>query len=245
MRGSKDSSQASKCDLLPSSCQGPQGEGGGAAEVNSSIKGPSENLGEQRFAWLLGQRGIPFWHEKNLEECIEVKETKPDFCAKPDDFPTFLAEIKEMQKPGFLRRIVAMAVDPELNLKRLRRPIKGAATQLKPYEPLGIPMLVILDNARRVGIAIKSIDLIQLVGDVLTPDCNQHITAIGENLPKEGHQYVEPAERERPMRLLVLHNPHATVHLPLQIFSDAEDEHVGMEEGRWINLQTKRPAFGG
>lgn len=203
------------------------------------------NLGEQRFAWLLGQRDIPFCHETNLEECIEVRETKPDFCARPHDFPPFLTEIKEMQKPGFLRRIIyPLAIDIEQNLKRLRRPIKGAAAQLKPYESLCIPMLVILDNARRVGLAIKSIDLIQLVGDVLTPDYNLHITAICVNLPKEGHQGDEPAERERPMRLLVLHNPYATVHLPLQIFSDAEDEHVGRKDDRWINLRTKHPVFG-
>ncbi len=214
--------------------------------MNSSIKGPSENLGEQRFAWLLGQRGIPFWHEKNLEECIEVKETKPDFCAKPDDFPTFLAEIKEMQKPGFLERITyVIAVDPELNLKRLRRPIRGASEQLKPYEPLGIPMVVILDNARRVGIAMMSIDLIQLVGDVLTPDCNQHISAIGVNLPKEGYQYDEQVDRERPMRLRILHNPNASVPLPLAIFNDPEDEHIGVENGRWMDLRTKHPVFGG
>ena len=68
--------------------------------MNSSIKGPSENLGEQRFAWLLNQRKIPFWHEKNLEERIEVKGKKPDFYAEPRDFSPFFAEIKELQEVG-------------------------------------------------------------------------------------------------------------------------------------------------
>ncbi len=241
--------------------------------MNSSIKGSSENLGEQRFARLLRQRGIPFCDETNLERCIEVKRKRPDFYAEPRDFPPFFAEIKELQEVGPLRRVMVgvWAPDPYQNLKRLREPAESAAKQLKPYEKLRIPMLVVFDNARQVGVSLGSIDLIQLLGmseyrvlmnvatgeqvgsatlhsgskQVLTPDRRRYISAIAVNLPKHGHQYVEPVEQERHMRLRVLHNPYASVPLPLAIFNDPEDEHIGVQDGRWVDLRTRLPIFGG
>ena len=230
------------------------------------------NLGEQRFAWLLRQRGIPFRDEATLGDRIEVKERRPDFYAEPRDFPPFLAEIKELQKPGPLRRVMTRAwfPDPDQNLKRLRGPVELAAEQLKPYQTLGIPMVVVLDNARRVGVSLDSIDLLQLLGmseyrvlvnvttggkvgpvrlhsgskQVLTHERRQYVSAVSVNLPKEGHQYVDPVDQERPMRLRIFHNPYASVRLPLEIFSDLEDEHIGVEQGRWIDMRTKRPVFG-
>lgn len=236
--------------------------------MNSSI-----NLGEGRFAWLLRQRGIPFWDEANLEQRIEVKAKRPDFYAEPRDSSPFFAEVKELQKLGPLRRVTprAWSPDPYQNLKRLRMPVEIASKQLKPYEKLGIAMLVVFDNARKVGVSLGSIDLLQLLGmseirvlvnvttgeqvgpqklhsgskQVLTPDRRRYISAIAVNLPKQGHQYVEPTERERPMRLRILHNPYASVPLPLGIFNDPEDEHIGVENGRWMDLRTKHPVFGG
>ncbi len=231
------------------------------------------NLGEERFAWLLRQRGIPFWDEANLEQRIEVKTKRPDFYAEPRDSSPFFAEIKELQKVGPLRRVTARAwfPDPYQNLNRLRKPVEIASKQLKPYEKLSIAMLVVFDNARRVGVTLDSIDLLQLLGmseyrvrvnvttgekvgpaklhsgskQVLTPDRRRYVSAIAVNLPKHGHQYVEPTERERPMRLRILHNPYASVPFPLGIFNDPEDEHIGVENGRWMDLRTKHPVFGG
>lgn len=233
----------------------------------------STNLGEARFAWLLRQRNIPFWEEANLEQRVEVKTKRPDFYAEPRESSPFFAEVKELREPGPLARVMARTwfSGPYQNLKRLRNPVEIASKQLKPYKKLGIAMLVIFDNARKVGVLLGSIDLIQLFGmseirvlinvttgeqveppklhsgskQILTPDRRRYISAIAVNLPKQGHQYVEPTERERPMRLRIVHNPYASVSLPLDIFNDPEDEHIGVENDRWVNLRTKRPVFGG
>ncbi|MEE8076841.1 MAG: hypothetical protein V3T60_14595 [Candidatus Binatia bacterium] len=230
------------------------------------------NLGEQRFAWLLTQRHIPFCTETNLEDCIQVRCRRPDFCAQPAEFPPILAEVKEFKKPGPLRKITARVwfAGPELFLRRLRGPVEAAAEQLEPYRADGIPMIVVLDNARRVGIPLGAIDLVQLLGapeyvvpinvetgarpdpghlhfgsgQVLTPNRRQYVSAVAVNLPKGGHQYVEPVEQERPMRLRILHNPYASVPLPSDVFSDPEDEHIGVRDGRWQNLRTGEPAWG-
>ncbi len=253
---------------LGTSCEGPQGGSGGAGGMNTGI-----NLGEMRFTWLLRQRSIPFCDEANLEQRIEVKGKRPDFYAEPRESSPFFAEIKELQKQGPLRRVMAAAwaPDPYQNLNRLREPVEIASKQLKPYEKLRIAMLVVFDNARQVGVSLGSIDLLQLLGmseyrvlinattgekvgpaklhsgskQVLTPDRRRYISAIAVNLPKQGHQYMEPTETERPMRLRILHNPYASVSLPLGIFNDPEDEHIGVENGRWMDLRTKHPVFGG
>ena len=68
------------------------------------------NLGEQRFAWLLTQRGIPFCRETNLEDCIQVREKRPDFCAQFPGFPPILAEVKE--KPQWNRGLAPPGFDP-------------------------------------------------------------------------------------------------------------------------------------
>jgi hypothetical protein len=134
-----------------------------------------------------------------------------------------------------------------------------------------IPMLVVLDNCRRVGIALGKMELVNLLGiqeicwlfdlrtgervsgrymkgsktpfHVLTPQTNQHVSAIAVNLPKEGYQYGEPPGEERLMRLRVLHNPYATVPLEWEIFNDPEDGHFGLLEGEWVNIPTGRPLF--
>lgn len=231
------------------------------------------NLGEQRFEWVLTQRGIPFCRETNLEDCIQVRKKKrPDFWAQFPGFPPILAEVKEFKEPGPLRKIMARVwfPDPELFLRRLRGPVQAAAEQLEPYRAEGIPMIVVLDNARRVGIPLNAIDLVQLLGvmgyvvpintetggragpgrlhfgsgQVLTPNRRQYVSAIAVNLPKEGHQYIEQVDLERPMRLRILHNPYASVPLPLDVFNDPEDEHIGVRDGRWQNLRTGEPAWG-
>ena len=230
------------------------------------------NLGEQRFAWLLRQRGIPFCTEENLEDCIQVRRKRPDFCAQPAGFPLLLAEVKELKEPGPLRTFTARVWfgDPEMFLRRLRGPVEAAAKQLKPYEADGFPMIVVLDNARRVGIPLGVIDLIHLLGmpefrvpvdtrtgapvggahlhsgsgQVFSPDRRNYVSAVAVNLPKEGHQYDEPADRERPMRPRILHNPFATVRLPRDVFNDPEDEHIAMRDGRWVNLRTGENALG-
>ncbi len=223
------------------------------------------DLGKERFAWLLRQRGIPFWDEDSLESRITIREEKrPDFYAEPEEQRPILVEVEGLHAI----RSRFLAVDPVQNLKRLCGPVKLAAKQLKPYRVLRIPMIVVVDNARRVGVSLATMDLIQLLGvteirvpvnlttgaraggarlhhghgQILTPTQKQYISAVAVNFPKRGYEYIETLEQERPMRLRVLHNPYAQVPLPLSVFSDPEDEHIEMVAGRWVDLRTgQRP----
>ena len=217
------------------------------------------DLGKERFAWLLRQRGIPFWDEDSLESRIKIREGKrPDFYAEPQRQPPILVEVEGLQAI----RSRFLAVDPVQNLKRLRGPVELAAKQLRPYRVLGIPMIVVVDNARRVGVSLATIDLTQLLGvteirvpidpttgakagrarlhhghgQMLTPTRRQYVSAVAVNLPKRGFEYIDRLEQERPMRVRVLHNPYAQVPLPLSVFSDQEDEHIRLVEGGCADL---------
>lgn len=229
------------------------------------------DLGKERFAWLLCQRNIPFVDETKLESRITIQGKYPDFLAEPRDLPRLIAEIESLREPGPLRKISSRSfvLTPGQILRRLRGPVKHAAEQLKPYAALNIPMMVVLDNARQVGVPLSQIELIQLLGEiefrvpvnmgtgqpagpttkhhgpgqVLTPTQKRYISAIAVNRPKEGHQYVEPIEQERPMCLLILHNPYALVRLPVGIFNDPEDIHIGRRSGHWVNLRTGERLF--
>jgi hypothetical protein len=226
---------------------------------------PKVDLGKERFAWLLRQRGIAFWDEDCLELRIKIREGKrPDFYAEPKGQPPILVEVEGLHAI----RSRFLAVDPVQNLKRLRGPVELAAKQLRPYRVLGIPMIVVVDNARRVGVSLATIDLTQLLGvteirvpidpttgakagrarlhhghgQMLTPTRRQYVSAVAVNLPKRGFEYIDRLEQERPMRVRVLHNPYAQVPLPLSVFSDQEDEHIRLVEGGCADLQTSQCA---
>ena len=226
------------------------------------------DLGEERFTWLLRQRSIPYEGEEGLQKHITVHRRRPDFYAVPTGLPPFLAEVEGFKKSGPLQKARARvyATGPEQMLPRLRTAVQHGASQLKPYRNHGIPMIVVLDNSGRVGIALGVIELINLLGiqeirllidletggrvspphmkgseesfHVLTPKNNRHVSAVAVNLPKQGHQHIDPPEKERPMRLRVLHNPYAQIPFPLGIFNDPEDDHFGLFEGQWINIRT-------
>ena len=236
------------------------------AQVRLRKKTLAWDLGKERFAWLLRQRNIPFVDETKLKSRITVQGTNPDFLGEPRGLPRFIAEVESLRAPGPLRKISSRSfvLNPNQILRRLRGPVKHAAKQLKPYATINIPMIVVLDNARRVGVPLSPIELIQLLGEieyrvpvnlatgqpagpttkhhgsgqVLTPTQKRYISAIAVNRPKQGHQYVEPIEKERPMCLLILHNPYALVRLPRKIFNDSEDTHLGLRNGQWVNLRS-------
>ena len=214
-----------------------------------------QDLGKDRFSWLLRQRGLLFFDESRLEERIQVRSKRPDFYVEPSSFPPILVEVE-----GFSKRDSHLAV-PERILKRLRVAVGHAASQLAPYREMKIPTLVVLDNARKVRLPLGKNDLLNLFGllewhkpinvitgdsagpayltgsddsfHVLGPEWNNHVSAVAVNLPKDGYQYDEPPERERPMRLRVLHNPYASVPLPARVFDDAEDENILLVENQW------------
>ncbi len=222
------------------------------------------DIAKERFAWLLNQRGFRFEDEANLDKHIEVKNTRPDFLVSPTGSCRFFAEVEGFEKPGPLRRATARVYSAPADqmLPRLRTAVRHGSIQLKPYRHLNIPMIVVLDNHRRVGISLGKTDLINLLGTqeicqpinvdtgdpvgspyfqgsdqsfhVLSPQHNRHVSAVAVNLPKEGHQHIKPVDLERPMRVLVLYNPYADVPFPIGIFNDLEDEHICFVDGRWI-----------
>jgi len=219
---------------------------------------PSEmDLGKERFAWLLRQRNMPFVDEDHIaDELCVTRNTKPDFLVSIPGFPRFLVEVEGFEGPGPLATRTARSYSgcADEMLPKLRTAVKRAANQLKWYRDLSLPMLVILDDARHVGITLQKLDLENLFGSqvicqpintqtgevagapyrtgdpdsffVLSEDYLRHVSAIAVNLPKEGFQYEEPVEKERPMRVRILYNPYADVPLPPSIFNDPEDEHI-------------------
>jgi len=78
---------------------------------------------------------------------------------------------------------------------------------------------------------------------ILTPDNSKYISALMINLPKAGYEHVEPSKIERPMRLQIVHNPHATSPLYKKLFDDPADEHYGLFRGQWVNYRTKEPVI--
>lgn len=225
-----------------------------------------DDISLKRFTWLLEQRGYEYYPEDRLDEKIKVLNKRPDFYVETRKHGTFLVEIKSFKRPGPLPASSSssrvMASDPEEGYKRIRNTVMHAADQLRPYKNLTIPMLVILDNYRRIGIPSNILDLRNALFGTLEirrrfdPDCQtldpprwhhgkgqrlnseigKYISAVAWNLPK--NSYIDdPMTKERPMYLRMVHNPFAEVGFPIQIFNNGDDKHYGYdEEGGWISF---------
>lgn len=220
---------------------------------------------ERRFAWLLKQRGYDFWREDQLEQKIEVLEKQPDFYVETPRRGPFLAEVESFESPGPLSSTSrgGTVVDAQRIFRRIRTAVQNAAAQLRPYRILNIPMLIVLDNWRLVGIPSNIVDLRNALfgtlefrmpvdldsGRAIMSEAHWHhgkgqffnsreklyISAVAWNLPKI-RTVDDPMTEERPMYLRLVHNPYAQVPFPIEIFNDADDEHYGYRAGRWINL---------
>jgi hypothetical protein len=218
---------------------------------------------EQRCVWLLNQRGFAFWREDALEEKIKVRTRRPDFYVETPEYGPFLAEVESFKKPGPFKSLEArvMASDPEQIFRRIRTAVQHASEQLSPYKSLSIPMLVVLDNWRRVGIPSSVLDLRNALfgklevrkpfdptgtshaparwhhgkGQLLNTIQRNYISAVAWNLPKVRY-HDDPMTQERPMRLRMVHNPFADVPFPIEIFNNGDDERWGYRAGRWINF---------
>ncbi len=123
--------------------------------------GCTVDVSEQRFCWLLKQRGFGYWAEDQLDQKIKVRKKRPDFYVEAPPNWKFLVEVESFQKSGPLRGWSggARARDPLPILKRIRTDVGHAAQQLNPYRGLNMPMLVILDNWRQVGLRSNASDL--------------------------------------------------------------------------------------
>jgi hypothetical protein len=219
-------------------------------------------VSNQRFAWLLTQRKYRFWGEDQLEDKIKtVQITKrPDFYVEASAKGDFIAEIKSFKQQGPFKGIQTKVIssDPEPIFKRIRTAVKEAADQLRPYETLNIPMIVVLDDWQKVGIWSNVLDLRNALfgtlsvrkpvypsgspgrwhhgkGQQLNENLGNYISAVAWNLPK--NQYPDdPIAEERTMYLRMVHNPFANILFPIDLFNNGDDEHHGYKEGRWTNL---------
>lgn len=218
------------------------------------------NIAEQRFCWLLKQRGYKFWTEDQLAQKIKIVTTRPDFFVETKN-GNILVEIEAIEKPGPKERqknIIGTVAVEEL-LGRLKGPIKKAAKQLSPYKNLGMPCMVILDNWRQIRIRTNIDYLTQIFGvfefralfdsqngslvgplklyhgndQRLRRDKCTYISAVAVNIAKE--RYLDDdMKSERPMRLKIVHNPFALNPIPMNIFRDKGDEHWYYQEDRWL-----------
>jgi hypothetical protein len=63
-----------------------------------------------------------------------------------------------------------------------------------------------------------------------------YVSAIGWNFPNSISRYVD-TDDEKQMCVRMVHNDFAQRKLPIEVFSDKEDEHYGYDEnGRWQRL---------
>ncbi|OPX84594.1 MAG: hypothetical protein A4E53_03852 [Pelotomaculum sp. PtaB.Bin104] len=227
------------------------------------LKKLKDKISLQGFEWLLKQRGYQYWQEDELEKVIAVRGTHPDFYVKTPQCE-FLAEVKSFEAPSVIdeavnRGIKVGVVEPKDLLKRLSGACKEAARQLKPYADLNLPMIIVLDNWRRVRIPLNPQYLIQLFGVIefrgecnpkkgiterirpfhggkrqLGPNLHSYVSAVVVQIPTE--RYIDDDFNiERQMRVRILHNPYAKVSLHPEVFRDETDTIISYSalESRW------------
>jgi hypothetical protein len=221
------------------------------------------DVAEKRFAWLLKQRGFLYWPESKLENKIEVKGKRPDFFVdtKIIDIMVEVESLRE-PGPLDVRKNKIGNCSPEEFFERLRGPVKHAAKQLKPYKDLRIPCLVVLDNWRRLKIPTGIIELVQIFGTIkvqgeiddergmisqtqfcrgkegrrLKEDQHTYVSAVAVIIPKVRFDAIDCADDmtdERPMKLLIAHNPFTVCPLPFEVFSDEDDEQYYYADSKW------------
>jgi len=200
------------------------------------------DVAENRFRWLVTQRGFRYWDETQLEEKLVKVTTRPDFYVETP-FGDILAEVECFTEPGPIDRRGGMcgAVDPDELLDRPRGLIKHAARQLRPYSDLNLPCLVVLDNWRGFAINLGYPWLTQVFGTfefrgryvpesgTLGPLKLRH--GGGRRLKEGQHTYVSAVAvnintvnyldddvcQERRMRVRIIHNPFADCPFPMDI----------------------------
>ncbi len=200
------------------------------------------DLARARFAWLLNQRGIPFCDQANLERLISIRETRPDFYARPLGFPPFLAKVGEPGEEGPALLGEAPAGTDERAHRRLSRVVRHAARHLRPHKQLGVAMVVVLDDGL-LPVPLGAQDLIHLAGALESR--RPYVSAILVNLLRLPLDRAAPLEPERPRRARILHNPAAAIPLHLGIFLEPEDEHIGRSEEQWVDLRSDLPLSAG
>jgi hypothetical protein len=197
--------------------------------VSPSKPAQTDRESLQRFTWLLNQRAYRFWPEDKLDEVISVRRKKPDFYVRTAS-GDLLVEVESFVE-RLSRPAQAMAVNPEREWRRIQGAVRHGAQQLGDYKDLNLPMMVVVDNWRRVGVPT---DVGTLWGALFTaqgqsqPLLNsknkRYVSAVAWNLPK-ARTLDDTMTNERPMYLVVLHNPYADISFCRSFFDSINDKH--------------------
>lgn len=236
------------------------------------MKGDAISL--RRFEWLLGQRGCTFEPEDLIFSKIPNRGKQPDFHVTFPGGGNAIVEVESFEKATILRttRSRVFSIGHMSLQKRINRAVRHAADQLAPYADLGVPLLVVLDNHRQVGLQLKRNELESLFGEqkvVLTIDletgrqlgdavleheddgspfaggARSFVSAVIVNEPEyrfDDLDKVDDFTRERPMRARVIHHPCALTPLPLEVF--AMDEQIVYRDERWGDARRTRSRAG-
>jgi hypothetical protein len=199
-------------------------------------------------------------HETAQKLCSTT--TRPDFLLNVPGVGSVLVEVESFVEKleGFPPKSGFSQVNMTVPRRRMSNAIRHASKQLKPYESLKIPMVVLLDNHRLCGIPSNIEDLrdacfgeIQFrapfdpvrgqLGEffihhhghtrTLTETHKRYVSAVLWNMPKIDFAY-DDSRKEVPMRVAGILNHNALVPLPPTVFSDPEDRIWGYNSsGRW------------
>jgi hypothetical protein len=231
----------------------------------------SDAISIRRFMWLLDQRGYSYIPENRLEQVVTVRGGKrPDFLVDTRFGVRFLAEVKAFEEPTALDR--ATTTTGAIFVGDLQKRINAgvvarASKQLAPYSNDRLPLVVVVDNHRQIGISLGTLELIQIFGTIqyeFTVDTatgssvsegwahsnadyavgdkrRPHISAVVVNVPTQRFDTFDAADdftRTRPMRVHVIHNPDATNPLPLWVFSEPHDKQIIRQGDRWVEFSS-------
>jgi hypothetical protein len=182
-----------------------------------------------KFARLLSDRKLEFWMEESLQDVIEIRETRPDFLVRTGASGDILVEVEsfegESKSLSQLRNSNPFASGlSDRDFKRIRSRLDKAAAQLGPYRLDNIPLLIVLDDFREIGIPQNpDVLLLALYGldggfAFFRTNDKRFISAVGW-LRDTGSG----------LCLRIIHNRWADVPLSLNAFQKTQDEHWGID----------------
>jgi hypothetical protein len=203
----------------------------------------------RRCEWMLSERGCSFAREAEIFSRIPNRGKKPDFLVTAPGICDFLVEVESFREPTALDRMEAdvMFVADATPQQRIDRRVRAAAAQLSPYRDLGLPLVVVLDNHRQVrleGLGLEA--LVPLfgsgAGSAWNPDApllrgeRDYVSAVVVNEPSvrfDEDYGSQPFTTSRPMRVLAVHNPHATTPLPLSMLAGGTARQFVQDRHGW------------
>jgi hypothetical protein len=193
-------------------------------DKNSQMQ--SDSLAISRFCHFLEERSCRFWLERELDQVLPVRRTKPDFFVIAENSVSLLVEIEsfenERQALVALRQNSVISGLGHSDSRRISNAIQHACGQLKPYRDLSHPALVVIDDFRDVGMP-TNLDILGLtLSEYFQPDEDRHhLSAVGWISGRQTMGF----------ELRVFHNPHAHFPLPVNTFASQGDEHLRVTDG--------------